>query len=95
VHKLCIDRLYFFFYYVSVFCLNTETYEYLLFGSRFAKICTNFLRELFLLFEGFGNRVLRKIFECKIDETSAGRMILQSKKLHKFCKSTNIVRIIK
>jgi len=48
-----------------------------------------------LLFEGFGSKMLRKISGYEIDETSAGRRILQNKKIHKFCMSPNIVRIIK
>jgi len=50
---------------------------------------------LLLLFEELGNKVFGKISGSKIDETSAGRRSLQNKKIHKFCMSPNIVRIIK
>jgi hypothetical protein len=48
-----------------------------------------------LLFEGFGNKVLRKISGSEVDGTSAGRRSLQNKKIHKFCILPDIVRIIK
>lgn len=79
-----------------VYCLNIETYEDIYcmdpILSRFTLI---FCMNIVLLFEGFGNKLLRKIFVSKVDETNAGRRIVQNKKLHKFCVSPNIVRIIK
>jgi hypothetical protein len=47
-----------------------------------------------LLFEGFGNEVLRKISGSKIDETSAGRRILQNKKIHKFACHLTLLELL-
>ena len=58
---------------------------------RFALI---FCMNIVLLFEGFGNKVLRKVFVSKIDETSAGRRIPQNKKPHKFCIIVVIVVVV-
>jgi hypothetical protein len=44
---------------------------------------------------GFGNRVLRKIFERKRDEVTKGWRKLRNEELHNLYSSSSIIRMIK
>jgi hypothetical protein len=41
------------------------------------------------------NKVLRRVFLCKREEVTGGRRKLHIENIHKFCYSSNIMRIIK